>query len=397
MFEQASQHYATLLQEIRDAGLYKHERVIESPQAATIKVGGREVLNFCANNYLGLSSHPKVIAAAHAALDDRGYGLSSVRFICGTQDRHKQLESAIATFLGTEDTILYSSCFDANGGVFETLLGPEDAIISDALNHASIIDGIRLCKAQRHRYDHDDLGQLEKMLQDTQSARLRMIATDGVFSMDGDIARLGQICDLAEKYGAMVMVDDSHATGFVGKTGRGTHEHHGVMGRVDIITSTLGKALGGASGGFISGHRPIIELLRNRSRPYLFSNTLAPPIVAGTLAVLELLSASTELRDRLEANTLRFRSAMTAAGFAIRPGTHAIAPIMLGDAKLAVDFAAALLEAGIYVIGFCYPVVPKGQARIRVQLSAGHTTEDVDRAVAAFREVGSRFEALGVH
>jgi glycine C-acetyltransferase len=397
MFEQASQHYATLLQEIRDAGLYKHERVIESPQAATIKVGGREVLNFCANNYLGLSSHPKVIAAAHAALDDRGYGLSSVRFICGTQDRHKQLESEIARFLGTEDTILYSSCFDANGGVFETLLGPEDAIISDALNHASIIDGIRLCKAQRHRYDHDDLGQLEKMLQDTQSARLRMIATDGVFSMDGDIARLGQICDLAEKYGAMVMVDDSHATGFVGKTGRGTHEHHGVMGRVDIITSTLGKALGGASGGFISGHRPIIELLRNRSRPYLFSNTLAPPIVAGTLAVLELLSASTELRDRLEANTLRFRSAMTAAGFAIRPGTHAIAPIMLGDAKLAVDFAAALLEAGIYVIGFCYPVVPKGQARIRVQLSAGHTTEDVDRAVAAFREVGSRFEALGVH
>jgi glycine C-acetyltransferase len=397
MFEQASQHYATLLQEIRDAGLYKHERVIESPQAATIKVGGREVLNFCANNYLGLSSHPKVIAAAHAALDDRGYGLSSVRFICGTQDRHKQLESEIARFLGTEDTILYSSCFDANGGVFETLLGPEDAIISDALNHASIIDGIRLCKAQRHRYDHDDLGQLEKMLQDTQSARLRMIATDGVFSMDGDIARLGQISDLAEKYGAMVMVDDSHATGFVGKTGRGTHEHHGVMGRVDIITSTLGKALGGASGGFISGHRPIIELLRNRSRPYLFSNTLAPPIVAGTLAVLELLSASTELRDHLEANTLRFRSAMTAAGFAIRPGTHAIAPIMLGDAKLAVDFAAALLEAGIYVIGFCYPVVPKGQARIRVQLSAGHTTEDVDRAVAAFREVGSRFEALGVH
>jgi glycine C-acetyltransferase len=397
MFEQASQHYATLLQEIRDAGLYKHERVIESPQAATIKVGGREVLNFCANNYLGLSSHPKVIAAAHAALDDRGYGLSSVRFICGTQDRHKQLESEIARFLGTEDTILYSSCFDANGGVFETLLGPEDAIISDALNHASIIDGIRLCKAQRHRYDHDDLGQLETMLQNTQSARLRMIATDGVFSMDGDIARLGQICDLAEKYGAMVMVDDSHATGFVGKTGRGTHEHHGVMGRVDIITSTLGKALGGASGGFISGHRPIIELLRNRSRPYLFSNTLAPPIVAGTLAVLELLSASTELRDRLEANTLRFRSAMTAAGFAIRPGTHAIAPIMLGDAKLAVDFAAALLEAGIYVIGFCYPVVPKGQARIRVQLSAGHTTEDVDRAVAAFREVGSRFETLGVH
>jgi glycine C-acetyltransferase len=317
-----------------------------------------------------------------------------VRFICGTQDRHKELEAAIATFLGTEDTILYSSCFDANGGVFETLLGAEDAIISDALNHASIIDGIRLCKAQRHRYDHDNLDQLESMLKDTQSARLRMIATDGVFSMDGDIARLDKICDLAERYGAMVMVDDSHATGFVGKTGRGTHEHCGVMDRVDIITSTLGKALGGASGGFITGKRPLIELLRNRSRPYLFSNTLAPPIVAGSLAVLELLTKSTELRDRLEANTTRFRRGIADAGFTIRPGVHPIVPIMLGDAKLAVDFAARLLDAGIYVVGFCYPVVPKGQARIRVQLSAGHATEDVDRALAAFAEVGRQFPAL---
>jgi glycine C-acetyltransferase len=396
MFEQAKQHYASILQEIESAGLYKHERIIESAQGARIKVGGREVLNFCANNYLGLSSHPKVIAAAHAALDDRGYGLSSVRFICGTQDRHRELEHAVAKFLGTDDTILYSSCFDANGGVFETLLGAEDAIISDALNHASIIDGIRLCKAQRHRYDHDDLAQLEKMLQDTQSARLRMIATDGVFSMDGDIARLDAICDLAEKYGAMVMVDDSHASGFVGKTGRGTHEHNGVMGRVDVITSTLGKALGGASGGFISGHKPLIELLRNRSRPYLFSNTLAPPIVAGSLAVLELLSASTELRDRLEANTQRFRAGITAAGFSIRPGVHPIVPIMLGDAKLAVDFAARLLEVGIYVIGFCYPVVPKGQARIRVQLSAAHQPADVDQAVSAFREIGAQFGVPGV-
>jgi glycine C-acetyltransferase len=394
MFEQARSHYDAILQEIRDAGLYKHERIIESAQAATIKVGGREVLNFCANNYLGLSSHPAVIEAAHAALDSRGYGLSSVRFICGTQDRHKELEAAIATFLGTEDTILYSSCFDANGGVFETLLGAEDAIISDALNHASIIDGIRLCKAQRHRYDHDNLDQLESMLKDTQSARLRMIATDGVFSMDGDIARLDKICDLAERYGAMVMVDDSHATGFVGKTGRGTHEHCGVMDRVDIITSTLGKALGGASGGFITGKRPLIELLRNRSRPYLFSNTLAPPIVAGSLAVLELLTKSTELRDRLEANTTRFRRGIADAGFTIRPGVHPIVPIMLGDAKLAVDFAARLLDAGIYVVGFCYPVVPKGQARIRVQLSAGHATEDVDRALAAFAEVGRQFPAL---
>ncbi|MFO0634101.1 MAG: glycine C-acetyltransferase [Nannocystaceae bacterium] len=394
MFDQAKDHYAAILQEIRDAGLYKHERVLESPQGANIRVGGREVLNFCANNYLGLSSHPQVIAAARASLDERGYGLSSVRFICGTQDKHKQLEAAIAKFLATDDTILYSSCFDANGGVFETLLGAEDAIISDELNHASIIDGIRLCKAQRFRYRHDDLDQLESMLREAQSARIRMIATDGVFSMDGDIARLQQICDLAERHGAMVMVDDSHATGFVGKTGRGTPEHHGVMARVDVITSTLGKALGGASGGFVTGRKPLIELLRNRSRPYLFSNTLAPPIVAGSLAVLELLSASTELRDRLEANTARFRSGMTAAGFALRPGVHPIVPIMLGEAKLAVDFAARLLEHGIYVIGFCYPVVPKGQARIRVQLSAAHSAADVDRAIAAFSEVGKQLGVL---
>ncbi len=394
MFEQAKDHYAAILQEIRDAGLYKHERVIESPQGATIRVGGREVLNFCANNYLGLSSHPRVIEAARVALDERGYGLSSVRFICGTQDRHRQLEQAIASFLGTEDSILYSSCFDANGGVFETLLGAEDAIISDELNHASIIDGIRLCKAQRHRYRHDDLDQLEGMLRETQGARVRMIATDGVFSMDGDIARLREICDLAERYGAMVMVDDSHATGFVGKTGRGTHEHNDVMARVDVITSTLGKALGGASGGFTSGRRELVDLLRNRSRPYLFSNTLAPPIVAGSLAVLELLTASTELRDKLEQNTQRFRSGMATAGFAIRPGVHPIVPIMLGEARLAVDFAARLLEQGIYVIGFSYPVVPKGQARIRVQLSAAHSPADVDRAIAAFAEVGRQLGVL---
>jgi glycine C-acetyltransferase len=393
MFQKAAHHYETILQEIRDAGLTKHERVIESPQGARIRVGGREVLNFCANNYLGLSSHPTVIAAARAALDDRGYGLSSVRFICGTQDRHRELELAIAKFIGTDDSVLYSSCFDANGGLFETLLGPEDAIISDALNHASIIDGIRLCKAQRHRYEHDDLDQLETMLKDSQSARLRMIATDGVFSMDGDIARLDAICDLAEKYGAMVMVDDSHATGFVGKTGRGTHEHKGVMGRVDIVTSTLGKALGGASGGFITGPKVAIDLLRNRSRPYLFSNTLAPPIVAGSLAVLQLLSSSTELRDRLESNTQRFRDGMTKAGFAIRPGVHPIVPIMLGDARLAVEFAGKLLDEGIYVIGFAFPVVPRGQARIRVQLSAAHSSDDVDRAIAAFTKVGT---ALGI-
>jgi glycine C-acetyltransferase len=390
MFDQARAHYAGILDEIRQSGLWKDERIIESPQAAEIRVGGRTVVNFCANNYLGLSSHPEVIAAARASLDERGYGLSSVRFICGTQDRHKQLEAALSAFLGTEDTILYTSCFDANGGLFETLLGEEDAILSDSLNHASVIDGIRLCKAERHRYEHDDLDQLEDQLKATRKARVRMIATDGVFSMDGDVARLDAICDLADRHGALVMVDDSHATGFMGKTGRGTHEHRGVMSRVDIITSTLGKALGGASGGFTSARREIIDLLRNRSRPYLFSNTLAPPIVAGSLAVLSLLSQSTELRDRLEANTALFRRSMTDAGFDIRPGVHPIVPIMLGEAKLAVDFARALLDLGIYVIGFSYPVVPKGKARIRVQLSAAHTAEEIDRAVAAFVEVRGR-------
>ena len=387
MFEHLKQHYTAILDEIRQSGLWKEERILESPQAAEIRVAGREVLNFCANNYLGLSSHPEVMAAARAALDERGYGLSSVRFICGTQDRHVELEAGLAEFLGTEATILYTSCFDANGGLFETLLGPEDAVISDALNHASIIDGIRLCKAERHRYDHDDLDQLEEILVKTAGRRVRLIATDGAFSMDGDVARLDLICDLADRHGALVMVDDSHATGFMGRTGRGTHEHRGVMGRVDIITSTLGKALGGASGGFTSGRKEIVDLLRNRSRPYLFSNTLAPPIVAGSLAVLRLLGGSTALRDKLEANTQRFRAAMTAAGFAIRPGVHPIVPIMFGDARVAVDVARRLLERGIYVIGFSYPVVPKGQARIRVQLSAAHSTGDVDRCVAAFTEV----------
>ncbi len=393
MYQQAQAVYAEALAEIRAAGLYKQERTIESPQRAHILSGGKEVINFCANNYLGLSSHPRVVAAAHAALDQRGYGMSSVRFICGTQDAHKELEGKVSQFLRTEDTILYGSCFDANGGLFETLLGEDDAIISDALNHASIIDGIRLCKAERHRYEHDDLNDLEAKLKATAHKRLRMIATDGVFSMDGDIARLDQICDLAEKYGALVMVDDSHATGFVGKTGRGTAELRGCMDRVDVYTSTLGKALGGASGGFTSGKREIIDLLRNRSRPYLFSNTLAPPIVAGSIAALDLLTESTELRDRLETNTQRFRQGMTAAGLSIRPGTHPIAPVMLGDAKLASTMASQLLEHGIYVIGFSFPVVPKGQARIRVQISAGHSTADIDQAIAAFTTVG---RALGV-
>ncbi|HSZ56988.1 MAG TPA: glycine C-acetyltransferase [Tepidisphaeraceae bacterium] len=394
MFEQAKANYESILSEIRSAGLSKDERIIESPQGSHVNVAGREVLNFCANNYLGLSSHPKVIEAAHRALDRRGYGLSSVRFICGTQDIHKELEQKISEFLGTEDTILYSSCFDANGGLFETLLGPEDAIVSDALNHASIIDGIRLCKARRFRYEHDNLDDLDQKLGESQDARLRMIATDGVFSMDGDIARLDRICDLAEKHQAMVMVDDSHATGFVGKTGRGTHEFRNVMGRVDIITSTLGKALGGASGGFTSARKPVIDLLRNRSRPYLFSNTLAPAIVAASMAVLDLLSQSTELRDKLERNTARFRAAMTAAGFKLRPGSHPICPIMLGDAKLAVDFARRLLAEGIYVIGFSYPVVPQGQARIRVQISAAHSEKDIDRAVAAFAKVGKDLRVI---
>ena len=394
MFDQAKPIYAKALEEIRSAGLYKEERVIESPQGAQITVGGRKVLNFCANNYLGLSSHPDVIEGARRALGERGYGLSSVRFICGTQDRHKELERGLSEFLGTEDTILYGSAFDANGGLFETLLGEQDAVISASLNHASIIDGVRLCKAQRFRYAHDDMNDLEAQLKAAQSARLRMVATDGVFSMDGDVAPLEHICDLAEKYGAMVMVDDSHATGFVGRTGRGTHEHCGVMGRVDVITSTLGKALGGASGGFASGHKEIVELLRNRSRPYLFSNSLAPSIVGGSLAVLELLTQTTALRDRLERNTMRFRNGMTKAGFNIRPGVHPIVPIMLGDAKLAADFARRLLDEGIYVIGFSYPVVPQGKARIRVQLSAAHSDEHVDRAIAAFTKVGRELKVL---
>jgi glycine C-acetyltransferase len=388
MYETAKAVYAQQLAEIESAGLWKHERLITSPQAAHITTNGKEVINFCANNYLGLSSHPRVLAAAKKALDERGYGLSSVRFICGTQDSHKELEAAISKFLGTEDTILYSSCFDANGGLFETVLGEQDAIISDALNHASIIDGIRLCKAERHRYEHDDLNDLEAKLEATRGKRLRMIATDGVFSMDGDIARLDQICDLAEKYNAMVMVDDSHATGFVGKTGRGSAELRGVLNRIDVFTSTLGKALGGASGGFTSGKKEIIDLLRNRSRPYLFSNTLAPPIVAGSIEAIALLSESTALRDKLEANTKHFRDGMTRAGLTIRPGTHPITPVMLGDAKLAVDMAQRLLGHGIYVIGFSYPVVPKGQARIRVQVSAAHSTADLDRAIAAFATVG---------
>ncbi|HEY1811967.1 MAG TPA: glycine C-acetyltransferase [Kofleriaceae bacterium] len=387
MYTNAKSVYAASLAEIEQAGLWKHERLITSPQAAHVTTNGKQVVNFCANNYLGLSSHPRVIAAARAALDDRGYGLSSVRFICGTQDKHKELEAAISTFLGTEDTILYGSCFDANGGLFETVLGEDDAIISDALNHASIIDGVRLCKAERHRYEHDDLNDLEAKLKATQGKRLRMIATDGVFSMDGDIARVDAICDLAEKYGTMVMVDDSHATGFVGKTGRGSAELRGCLNRVDVFTSTLGKALGGASGGFTSGKQEIIDLLRNRSRPYLFSNTLAPPIVAGSIAAIALISESTALRDKLEANTQRFRAGMTAAGIAIRPGTHPITPVMLGDARLAADMARQLLDHGIYVIGFSYPVVPKGQARIRVQISAAHSTEDIDRALSAFATV----------
>jgi glycine C-acetyltransferase len=388
MYTNAKSVYAAQLAEIEQAGLWKHERLITSPQGAHIASAGKEVLNFCANNYLGLSSHPRVIAAARRGLDERGYGLSSVRFICGTQDRHKDLEAAVSKFLGTEDTILYSSCFDANGGLFETVLGEDDAIISDALNHASIIDGIRLCKAERHRYEHDDLNDLEAKLEATAGKRLRMIATDGVFSMDGDIARVDAICDLAEKYAALVMVDDSHATGFVGKTGRGSAELRGCLARVDVFTSTLGKALGGASGGFTSGRKEIIDLLRNRSRPYLFSNTLAPPIVFGSLEAIALISESTALRDKLEANTERFRTGMKRAGLQIREGTHPIVPVMLGDARLAADMAQRLLGQGIYVIGFSFPVVPKGQARIRVQLSAAHSEADVDRALEAFQKVG---------
>jgi len=381
------------LQKIRSAGLFKEERVLQGPQGAHIQVAQREVLNFCANNYLGLSSHPDLIRAAHEALDRWGYGLSSVRFICGTQGLHKDLERAIARFFGTDDAILYTSCFDANGGLFETILGPDDAIISDALNHASIIDGIRLCKADRHRYANADLKELEECLKKTQDRRVRMIATDGVFSMDGTIAPLPQICELADKYKALVMVDDSHASGFIGATGRGTPELHGVQSRIDVLTSTLGKALGGAAGGFTTGRREIIEMLRQRSRPYLFSNTVPPPICGAALQAFELLSLSTGLRDKLEENTKYFRTEMTRRGFAIKPGVHPICPIMLYDAKLAQDFARAVLDEGIYVIGFFYPVVPQGQARIRVQISAAHERADLDRAIAAFEKVG---RALGV-
>jgi len=373
--------------DLRQAGLYKDERTLAGPQGARITVGGREVLNLCANNYLGLASDPEVVQAAQAALDRWGYGLSSVRFICGTQAIHKDLEKAMTEFLGTEDTILYSSCFDANGGLFETLLGAEDAVLSDELNHASIIDGIRLSKAQRFRFKHADMADLEAQLKASAGARFRLVATDGVFSMDGDIADLEGICRLAERYAALVMIDDSHAVGFLGRTGRGTHEHRGVMGRVDIITGTLGKALGGASGGYTSGRREIIELLRQRSRPYLFSNTLAPMIAAASIKAIELLSRSTERRDRLMENARYFRAGMTARGFNIRPGEHPIVPIMLGEAVLAQKVAARLLEKGVYVIGFFYPVVPQGAARIRVQVSAAHTKEDLDFGMTAFSEV----------
>jgi glycine C-acetyltransferase len=381
------------LAKIRAAGLYKEERVLHTPQGARIQVAEREVLNFCANNYLGLSSHPELIRAAHDALDRWGYGLSSVRFICGTQTLHKELETAVSRFFGTDDAILYTSCFDANGGLFETLLGAEDAIISDALNHASIIDGIRLCKAERHRYANANLGELEDCLKKTQDKRVRMIATDGVFSMDGSIAPLPEICELADRYKALVMVDDSHASGFIGRTGRGTPELHGVASRIDVMTSTLGKALGGAAGGFTTGRRELIELLRQRSRPYLFSNTVPPPICGAALKAFELLSRTTGLRDKLEENTRHFRSEMTARGFAIKPGVHPICPIMLYDARLAQDFAREILGEGIYVIGFFFPVVPQGQARIRVQISAAHERADLDRAIAAFEKVG---RTLGV-
>ena len=383
-------HRQQHLTDIRAAGLYKSERIITTPQNAHIRIaGGQEVLNLCANNYLGLAEHPEVAAAAHAALDRWGYGLSSVRFICGTQELHKQLEAKLSEFLGTEDTILYSSCFDANGGLFETLLGPEDAIISDELNHASIIDGIRLCKAARYRYKNNDLADLETQLRAAteKGSRFKMIATDGVFSMDGFIADLRGICDLADRYDALVMVDDSHAVGFMGRTGRGTHEHCDAMGRVDILTGTLGKALGGASGGYTSGRREIVEILRQRSRPYLFSNTLAPSIAGASLKVLELLSASTALRDRLEANTRFFREAIAQVGYTILPGTHPIVPIMLGDAPLAQRVAEAMLARGVYVVGFFYPVVPQGKARIRTQISAAHTRHDLQFAVEQFAAV----------
>lgn len=384
----------TELAAIKDAGLYKEERIITTPQGADIKIStGQEVINFCANNYLGLSSHPKVVAAAKAAIDSHGYGMSSVRFICGTQDVHKELEAKLSKFLGTEDTILYAAAFDANGGVFEPLFSAEDAIISDELNHASIIDGVRLCKAQRFRYKNADMADLEAQLQAAAGARHKIIVTDGAFSMDGSVAPLDQICDLADKYEALVMIDESHCSGFIGKTGRGTHELFNVMDRVDIITGTLGKALGGASGGFTSGKKEIIDMLRQRSRPYLFSNTLAPAIAGASVAVLDMLSETTELRDKLESNTKYFREKMTEAGFDIKPGFHPIVPVMLYDAKLAQEFASKMLEEGIYVIGFYYPVVPQAKARIRVQISAGHEPAHLDKAIAAFTKVGKE---LGV-
>lgn len=393
-------HFRETLEEIRAAGLYKDERVITSPQRISIDVqdgkeGEQTVLNFCANNYLGLADHPDVIAAAHQALDEHGFGLASVRFICGTQDLHKKLEKTIADFHGTDDAILYAACFDANGGLFETILGPEDAVISDALNHASIIDGIRLSKAQRHRFPHSDMDALEQALKDTQDCRTRLIATDGVFSMDGDIARLDEITRLAEQYDALVMVDDCHATGFLGATGRGSGEYHGVMDKIDITTSTLGKALGGGSGGYTTGRQEIIDLLRQRSRPYLFSNTLPPPLVAAATRVFEMLSDSTQMRDKLEENARFFRAGMSEAGFDLKPGEHPIVPVMLYDAPLAQQFAAKLLEEGIYVIGFFFPVVPQGEARIRVQLSAAHDRAHLEQAIAAFTKVGKELGVIG--
>jgi len=395
MYAGFQQHLQAELGSIRDAGLFKKERIITTPQGAEVTVStGEDVIVMCANNYLGLSSHPEVVQAAKDALDTHGFGMSSVRFICGTQDAHKQLEQKISDFLGMEDTILYAACFDANGGVFEPLFGAEDAIISDELNHASIIDGVRLCKAARYRYRHSDMADLEEQLKAAQAQRFRVIVTDGVFSMDGDIAKLAEICDLAEQYDALVVVDDCHATGFIGRTGRGTHEHCGVMGRVDIITSTLGKALGGAMGGFTSGKKEVIEMLRQRSRPYLFSNSLAPSIVGASNRVFDLLSSTTELRDRLEKNTLHFKEGIRAAGFDTKPGDSPIVPIMLYDAPLAQQFADKLLQRGIYAIGFFYPVVAKGQARIRVQVSAAHTTAQLDKAIAAFTEVGKELNVL---
>ena len=389
------QQLANTLAEIRSQGLYKTERIITSPQDARIEItGGRRVLNMCANNYLGLANHPALIAAAKEALDTHGFGMASVRFICGTQDIHKDLEGSLTKFLGTDDTILYPSAFDANGGLFETLLGAEDAVISDELNHASIIDGIRLCKAQRFRYKNNDMGDLEAKLREASGAGVRLIATDGCFSMDGTIAELGAICELAEKYQALTMIDDAHASGFLGRTGRGTHEYHGVMGRIDIITGTLGKALGGASGGFTSGRKRIIELLRQRSRPYLFSNTVAPPIVAASIKALEMLTGSTELRDKLEENTKFFRAALTERGLTIKPGTHPIVPIMLGDAPLSQKFAARMLEKGVYVIGFFYPVVPHGTARVRTQVSAAHSRQDLEFAVNAFAEANNELKQV---